>query len=141
MTIAIVAASLVLAVFVFQLLHLRNRRRQQRLPAGAAAAGITLDERGNINPSVTFANLLAREAITGEKLTGKQAEFRDLLRMVMEGPASIDEIRYLIREGYEPMVRPDGKVYVPCEENEHLYMDGELPLAEADLEPCRNVEL
>ena len=80
-------------------------------------------------------------SINALKLTGKQAEFRDLLRMVMEGPASIDEIRYLIRAGYEPMVRPDGKVYVPCEENEHLYMDGELPLAEADLEPCRNVEL
>ena len=35
---------------------------------------------------------------------------------------------------FRPVVRPDGLVYVPCIENEHLYMDGELELIEADLD-------
>ena len=84
--------------------------------------------------------MLAREEIAGEELTGKQAEFKELLRMITEGPKSVEEIRFLIHEGYEPVVRPDGKVYVPCEENAHLYMDGELALDEEDLQPCTNID-
>jgi hypothetical protein len=84
---------------------------------------------------------VACDAISGEKLSGKQADFKELLRMIIEGPASVEEIRYLIHKGFEPVVRPDGKVYVPCEENTHLYRDGELPLIEEDLEPCKNIEL
>ena len=140
MTIAYVAAGLVLAVLALQFLN-RQRKKRQRLPAGATAAGVALDERGNINATVSYANLVTRDAISGEKLSGKQADFKELLRMIIEGPASVEEIRYLIHKGFEPVVRPDGKVYVPCEENTHLYRDGELPLIEEDLEPCKNIEL
>jgi len=140
MVIVYIAAGLLIGLVVFQMRHRHANKTQQRVLAEATAAGVALDESGNISASTTLANLLAREEISGEKLTGKQAVFRDLLRLITEGPASIEEIRYLIRAGYEPLVRPDGKVYVPCAENEHLYMAGELPLAEADLEPCTSIE-
>lgn len=115
----------------------RNRSRiskKRRALADATAAGAAFDDAGNINASASYATILAQEEISGEKLTGKQAEFKELTRLIAEGPQRIDEIRFLLDRGFEPVVRPDGLVYVPCPENDHLYMVGEIPLAEEDLD-------
>ena len=58
----------------------------------------------------------------------------ELMRLVSEGPKTIAEIRFLFEEGMEPVIRPDGIVYIPAIENEHMYMEGELDLLEEDLD-------
>ena len=141
MIIVYIAAGAVIALAAAVILIRQRHVRRQRITTRATESGVLLDDKGNIRVSGSLAKMLAREEITGQTLTGKEAEFKELLRMVAEGPETIEEIRFLIRKGFEPVVRPDGKVYVPCEENEHLHMAGELPLAEEDLEPCRNIEL
>jgi len=70
----------------------------------------------------------------GAAYTVKQRRFLELMRICAEGPKTVEDIRFLFTEGIVPVVRPDGVVYVPCIENEHLYMEGELELAEEDLE-------
>ena len=89
---------------------------------------------GHIDAKSTVANMTDREEDTGELFSGKQARFMELMRVVAEGPKSPDEIRFLIAEGIDPIVRPDGLVYVPCIENEHLSVEGELELTEQDLD-------
>jgi hypothetical protein len=95
---------------------------------------MAIDEDGNINAGLTYAAMLARENISGVKFNGAAGEFLQLLRLISQGPTSIDEIRFLIEKGYEPVVRPDGVVYVPCVENEHLSVPGEITLEMVDLE-------
>lgn len=100
----------------------------------AAAAGMAIDEDGNINAGLTYAAMLARQDISGVRFDGAAAEFFQLVRLISQGPSSLDEIRLLIEKGYQPIVRPDGLVYVPCLENEHLSVPGEISLELEDLE-------
>jgi hypothetical protein len=95
---------------------------------------VAIDENGNVNAGLTYAAMLARESISGVKFNGAAAEFLQLLRLISQGPTSLDEIRLLIEKGYQPIVRPDGLVYVPCVENEHLSVPGEIALELEDLE-------
>jgi hypothetical protein len=134
MKILIVIVALFLGVAASFLLHRRKQAssRHNALKA-AAAAGMAVDEDGNINAGLSYAAMLARENISGVKLDGAAAEFMRLLRLISEGPRSVDEIRFLIENGIEPVESPDGLVYVPCIENEHLSMPGEIPLEPVDL--------
>lgn len=100
----------------------------------AAAAGMAIDEDGNINAGLTYAAMLARQEISGVQFGGAAAEFFQLVRLISQGPSSLDEIRFLIEKGYQPIVRPDGRVYVPCVENEYLSVPGEIALELEDLE-------
>lgn len=100
----------------------------------AVAAGMAINDDGNINAGLSYAAMLARENISGVKFKGAAAELLQLLRLISQGPASVDEIRLLIAKGYQPVVRPDGLVYVPCIENEHLSVPGEIALELEDLE-------
>jgi hypothetical protein len=110
----------------------RNRRRRNRL-ASAETAGIEFDGSGNVHASATYATLSDIEQYSGERFSGKQAEFMEITRLIANGPATANEIRFLMQKGFEPVVRPDGLVYVPSAENDQLFMDGEIPLVEEDL--------
>ena len=100
----------------------------------AVAAGMAIDEDGNINAGLTYAAMLARQEISGVQFGGAAAEFFQLVRLISQGPSSLDEIRFLIEKGYQPIVRPDGLIYVPCVENEYLSVPGEIALELEDLE-------
>jgi hypothetical protein len=138
--IAIVAILLVAGLAVlFQLRHQRSSRRKAL--ERASAAGMAVDEDGNINAGLTYAAMLARQDISGVRFDGAAAEFFQLVRLISQGPSSVEEIRFLIENGYQPIVRPDGLVYVPCIENEHLSVPGEIPLVREDLAVIEEQEL
>ena len=128
-----VTASVLLAIVAYQARYRFMTRRRRRVMEQANAAGAEFDADGNINARASYSRLREEEKKSGQQFTGKQAQFMELTRLVAEGPKTPDEIRLLLNAGFEPMVRPDGLVYVPCVENEHLSMDGEIPLAEEDL--------
>lgn len=114
----------------FRLRHMRLRR----VLNDAQSAGLALDQNKNIDPEISFSGMLVEEERKGVRFEGKQARFMELLRIVAENPKTIAEIRFLFAEGMEPIVRPDGLVYVPHADNEHLYMEGEFELLEEDLD-------
>ena len=114
--------------------HQRTIEQAARALTNARESGVEMDTEGNIDAESTFASLSRKEALTGERFTGKKARFMMLMRIVAEGPKSPDEIRFLFEEGIEPVVRPDGLIYVPCIENEHLAVDGDLTFKEEDLD-------
>ena len=116
---------------------LRKRRERAKLESSresALDAGLALDGDGNIHAGLTYASMRAREEITGIRFSGREAEFLKLIQLISQGPQSADEIRFLLDNGFEPVVRPDGLVYVPCVENEHLSVPGEIPVEHADLD-------
>jgi hypothetical protein len=127
-----VTAGLAFAVFLLRRRY--NSIRDARLLANARKSGVAFNADGHIDAKSTVANMTDRDEETGEFFSGKQARFMELMRVVAEGPKSPDEIRFLIAEGIDPIVRPDGLVYVPCIENEHLSVEGELELTEQDLD-------
>jgi hypothetical protein len=108
--------------------------REARVLATARQSGVAMDADGNIDAELTFISMSQREENSGEQFAGKKARFLELMRVVSEGPKSPEEIRFLFDEGIEPIVRPDGLIYVPCIENEHLSVEGELELTEDDLD-------
>jgi hypothetical protein len=111
-----------------------RRRFARKALEQAKVAGVSIDDEGNIDAESSFAGMMLNEETTGKPFGGKQARFMELMRVVSEGPRNADEIRFLFEEGIGSVVRPDGVVYVPCIENEHLYMDGEIDLMEEDLD-------
>lgn len=113
--------------------HLCWRIYRRRAMAAAVAASVAIDDDGLINAGLIHAAMLAREEFSGVRLSGQQADFLETIRMVVDGPASLDEIRFLLNRGIQTVVRADGRVYVPCPENEHLYMPGEIPLELEDI--------
>ena len=129
--IALVVALALTAFFVHSTLHRRNSRKALEC---AKDAGVCMDADGNIDAESSFAGMISNEDSTGEKFTGKKARFMEMMRIVSDGPNNADEVRFLVEEGIGAVVRPDGLVYVPRIENEHLYMDGEIDLLEEDLE-------
>ena len=134
MLILALAVSAGLAYFVFRLMNHHTMGRTTRSLANARDAGVAIDESGNIDALTSFASMSQKEEMAGDRFTGNKARFMELMRVVSEGPKSPEEIRFLLDEGIEPVVRPDGLVYVPCIENEHLSVDGELGLKEEDLD-------
>ena len=128
-----VTASLLLALVAYQVKNRVSAARQQDVLGRATSVGAVFDAEGNINARASYARMLAEEQESGVPFIGKQAVFMELTRLIAEGPKTPHEIRFLLNAGYETIVRPDGLVYVPCVENEHLEMDGEIPLVEADL--------
>lgn len=126
-----VTAGIAFVVFLFRrrLHSIRNARSL----ANALESGVEISADGHINAQQSFASMSQLEQNTGERFAGKKARFMELMRVVNEGPKSPEEIRFLFEEGIEPLVRPDGLVYVPCIENEHLSVEGELELTEQDL--------
>jgi len=114
--------------------RIRRARRRQRVLAVAKDRGLVVDNNGHVEACATLAAMSAHDRSGGVDYTGKQRRFLELMRICAEGPKSVEEIRFLFVEGINPVVRPDGLVYVPCIENEHLYMEGELELLEEDLE-------
>ena len=130
----IVGISVILVLCLFWGSSIINKSRAKKALQRAQQAGVSVDDQGNIDAATSFAGMMLSEEESGKPFTGKQARFMELMRVVSEGPKSPDEIRFLFANGIDPVVRPDGLVYVPCIENEHLYMDGELELIEADLD-------
>ena len=128
------AISAGLAYFVFRVMNHTTMARTPRSLGDARDCGVAIDESGNIDAETSYASMLQKEEMAGERFTGNKARFMELMRVVSEGPKSPEEIRFLLDEGIEPIVRPDGLVYVPCIENEHLSIDGELGLKEEDLD-------
>lgn len=134
MTIIVILAVIGLGLAIKALLRTRNdRAKREKALNCALESGIALDDDGNIHAGLTYASMRAREEISGVRLSGREAEFLKLIQLISEGPQSADEIRFLLDRGYEPVVRPDGLVYVPCAENEHLSIPGEIPLEVGDL--------
>ena len=134
MLILSLAVSAGLAYFVFRVMNHHAMARTTRTLSNARDSGVAFDETGNIDAAQSFASMSQKEEAAGERFTGSKARFMELMRVVSEGPKSPEEIRFLLGEGIEPVVRPDGLVYVPCIENEHLSVDGELGLKEEDLD-------
>ena len=133
MLIAVIAVFAGLAFFAFRWRSHRQVLRARSLE-NARDSGLAIDTEGNIDAAESFATMAEQEINCGEEFTGKKARFMHLMRVVSEGPKTPDEIRFLFAEGIEPLVRPDGLVYVPCIENEHLSVEGELELKEEDLD-------
>ena len=133
MIILYIATSLLLALIAYQLSGSFRIRRHRNRVASAEAAGIELDASGNVHACNTYATLSEIEKYSGERFSGKQADFMELTRLIANGPATPNEIRFLLQKEFEPVVRPDGLVYVPSTENDHLFMEGEIPLDEEDL--------
>jgi hypothetical protein len=131
--IAIAATFIVAGLAIFWRQRTRRNNPAKSLQ-GAVAAGMAIDEDGNIHAGLTYAAMLARQDISGVRFDGAAAEFFQLVRLISQGPSSLDEIRILIEKGFQPIVRPDGLVYVPCVENEHLSVPGEIALELEDLE-------
>ena len=134
MLIVVFAISAGLAYFVFRLMNHNTMARTSQSLGNARDAGVAIDESGNIDVQLTFANMSQQEESANEKFTGDKARFMELMRVVSDGPKTPEEIRFILSEGIEPVVRPDGLVYVPCIENEHLSVEGELGLTEEDLD-------
>ena len=122
-----------LTFIVFMVRRRFHSIRDARVLATARESGVAMDEKGNIDAELTYISMSQREENAGEQLNGKKARFLRLMRVVSEGPKSPEEIRFLFEEGIDPVVRPDGLIYVPCIENEHLSVEGELELTEEDL--------
>jgi hypothetical protein len=123
-----------LAFVVFLLRRRYQSYQDAKSLESARQDGVELDSAGNIDAESTFVSMCQREVDTGIEYVGKKARFMELMRVVSEGPKSPEEIRFLFEEGIEPIVRPDGLIYVPCIENEHLSVEGELELTEQDLD-------
>ena len=134
MLIAVLSVSAGLAFFALRLQGHYRITRAARSLGNACDSGLAIDDAGNINAEMTFASMSQREEHASERFTGKKARFMELMRVVSEGPKTPEEVRFLFAEGIEPIVRPDGLIYVPCIENEHLSVDGELELKEEDLD-------
>ena len=132
-TLIVIVALLLFAGAAILLLRRKHKNVRHKALKAAADAGLAVDDDGNINAGLSYAAMLARENISGVRLDGAAAEFMQLLRLISEGPGSVDEIRFLIENGFQPVVRPDGLVYVPCVENEHLSVPGEISLEPEDL--------
>lgn len=142
MTIEIAIVAILLVAGLAVVLRKRHQAASRRKTLErAAAAGMAIDDDGNINAGLTYAAMRARENISGVKFNGAAGEFFQLLRLISQGPSSVDEIRFLIENGYQPIVRPDGLVYVPCIENEHLSVPGEIPLVPEDLAVFEDQEI
>jgi len=121
--------------FIAFLLRRRYQSYQNsKALVNARDGGVEVDAAGHIDAERTFVSMCQHEVDTGVEYTGKKARFMKLMRVVYEGPKSPEEIRFLFEEGIDPIVRPDGLIYVPCIENEHLSVEGELELKEQDLE-------
>jgi len=120
MVIEVFSISAGLAFFALRLRAYFRSNRTAKVLAEAGTLGVAMDDEQNI----------------GQGFTGKKARFKELMRVVADGPTTVEEIRFLFAEGIEPIVRPDGSVYVPCLENQHLSVDGELPLLEEDIDRC-----
>ena len=133
-TVTAIVAILVIAGLAILWRQRARRNSPSKSPGQSVAAGMAIDEDGNINAGLTYAAMLARQDISGVQFGGAAAEFFQLVRLISQGPSSLDEIRFLIGKGYQPIVRPDGRVYVPCVENEYLSVPGEIALELEDLE-------
>ncbi len=133
-TVTTIVALLLIAGLALLLRQRTRKNSRYKTLEAAAAAGMAFDNEGTINAGLTYAAMLARENISGVKFDGAAGEFMRLIQLISEGPTCVNEIRFLIEKGFEPVVRPDGIVYVPCEENEHLSVPGEIPLELEDLE-------
>jgi hypothetical protein len=133
MLIAAISVFVGLAFFALRWRSHHQALRAQSLE-NARDSGLTIDAEGNIDAEKSFTGMVEQEMNCGAEFTGKKARFMHLMRVVSEGPKTPDEIRFLFAEGIEPLVRPDGLIYVPCIENEHLSVDGELELKEEDLD-------
>ena len=129
--IALAALAVVAGIVLYRYLHVS---RANKALERAKQAGVCIDEDGMVDAEASFAGMMMSEEANGQKFAGKQARFMELMRIVAEGPRNVDEIRFLFEEDISAVVRPDGIVYVPCIENEHLYMEGEIELREEDLE-------
>jgi len=134
MLVAVLSISVGLAFFAFYFRSHNQVTRTASSISEARESGLSVDAEGTIDAGKTFAGMSQKQEQAGEAFTGKKARFMELMRVVSEGPKTPEEIRFLIAEGIEPMVRPDGLVYVPCIENEHLSVEGELELKEEDLD-------
>ena len=134
MLIAVLSITAGFAFFVFRLQGHYKIARAARSLGNARESGLAIDAAGNIDAEQTFASMSQKEESAGKHFTGKKVRFMELMRVVSEGPKTPEEIRFLFAEGIEPTVRPDGLVYVPCIENEHLSVEGELELKEEDLD-------
>lgn len=127
-----ITAGLAFVAFLLRRRYLSTQNAKTLI--NARKGGVEVDAEGNIDAERTFVSMCQREVDTGIEYTGKKARYMELMRVVSEGPKSPQEIRFLFEEGIEPIVRPDGLIYVPCIENEHLSVDGELELKEQDLD-------
>ena len=134
MIFVVIAASAGLFFFALRLRSHFKSVRHGKAFASVRGAGVSMDEQQNIDAQMTLAGMQQHEETSGRCFTGKQARFMELMRIVSDGPNTPDEIRFLFDEGIEPVVRPDGMVYVPCIENEHLSVEGEIELLEEDLD-------
>ena len=127
-----VGASLALTAVFARIWYKANL--MERAMRAAQESGLALDEAGNVDAEVTLARMLQTQQETGEQFTGKRGRFLELMRIVSEGPKSLEEMYFVFDEGLDMIVRPDGVVYVPCIENEHLSIDGEIDLIEKDID-------
>jgi hypothetical protein len=123
-----------LSLAAVQIRHRYRHRRRARSLAHARVSGVVIDTDNNVDAETSYASMLQKEEQSGQRYTGKKARFMELMRVVAEGPKTIDEIEFLFEEDIQPLVRPDGLVYVPCIENEHLASDGEIELKREDLD-------
>lgn len=134
MSVSVISVAIGLTVLALCAYFQLRARRRQRVMEAAISAGLAIDKDGNINAGATYGAMVQHELESGVPLDGKKSHFMELMRICAQGPTTIDDIRFLFAEGIEPVVRPDGLVYVPCIENEHLYMEGEVELQEEDLD-------
>lgn len=134
MNLTILSVSIGLTLLLGSSWYQRRQRRRRRALAEACREGLEIDINGNIDARSTFASMSANQYGAGQGPSEKKSRFLELMRICSEGPKTLDEIRFLFEEGIEPVVRPDGVVYVPCIENEHMYMEGEVDLVEDDLD-------
>jgi hypothetical protein len=123
-----------LSLAAVQIRHRYRHRRKARSLAHARVSGVVFDTDNHVDAETSYASMLQKEQQSGQRYTGKKARFMELMRVVAEGPKTIDEIEFLFEEDIQPVVRPDGVVYVPCIENEHLASDGEIELKREDLD-------
>jgi len=136
MIIEVFSISAGLAFFALRLRTYFKSNRTAKVLAEAGTLGVAMDDEQNSDAKTTYAAMSRHEEESGQGFTGKKARFKELMRVVADGPTTVEEIRFLFAEGIEPIVRPDGSVYVPCLENQHLSVDGELPLLEEDIDRC-----
>ena len=111
-----------------------RKRQQAKTLKRATDNGVAIDDDGNIDAELSYAGMLVEEEQQGRRFTGKQARFMELMRLVAEGPQTLEEVQFLFDEGIDLVVRPDGQVYVPCIENQHLSVDGEIELTRDDVQ-------
>jgi len=134
MIIFVLSATTGLGYFAFRLLSHYKSIRYRKVLVDAHNQGVSIDKDQIVDAEMTLAGMLQHEEDSGERFTGRKACFMKLMRVVAEGPRNVDEIRFLFAAGIDPVVRPDGVVYVPCIENEHLSVTGEIDLLEEDLD-------